>query len=182
MFRIAENVKTFIESSMESCKTSSGGKCGTSEYKKRYFLKEIVYLLCHFVICMIPLSFVLRKVKAGYEFRGKQLKINHLLFVDDLNLFEKNDEQINPLVKTVHIFSKDIGMEFGKKKCGLFVMKKGKIVESDGIQLPVGETITITEQDGYKYLGILELDKFMEAEMKKTFVKEYERRLRLVLK
>ena len=85
-------------------------------------------------------------------------------------------------MKTVQIFSKDIGMEFGIKKCGMFVMKKGKIVESDVIQLPDGETIKIAEQDGYKYLGILEVDKIMEAEMKRKFVKEYERRLRLVLK
>ena len=83
--------------------------------------------------------------------------------MDDLKLFGKNEEQIDSLVKTVQIFSKDIGMEFGIKKCGMLVMKKGKIVESDGIQLPDGETIKIAEQDGYKYLGILELDKIMEA-------------------
>ena len=39
-------------------------------------------------------------------------------------------------------------MEFGIKKCGMLVMKKGKIVESDGIQLPDGKTIKIAEQDG----------------------------------
>ena len=68
--------------------------------------------------------------------------------MDDLKLFGKNEEQIDSLVKTVHIFSKDIGMEFGIKKCGMLVMKKGKIVESDGIQLPDGKTIKIAEQDG----------------------------------
>ena len=68
--------------------------------------------------------------------------------MNDLKLFGKNEEQIDSLVKTVHIFSKDIGMEFGIKKCGMLVMKKGKIVESDGIQLPDGKTIKIAEQDG----------------------------------
>ena len=68
--------------------------------------------------------------------------------MDDLKLFGKNEEQIDSLVKTVHVFSKDIGMEFGIKKCGMLVMKKGKIVESDGIQLPDGKTIKIAEQDG----------------------------------
>jgi hypothetical protein len=91
--------------------------------------------------------------------------------MDDLKLFGKNKEQIDSLVETVHIVSKDIGMEFGIKKCGMLVMKKGKIVECNGI-----------EEDGYKYLGILELDKIMEGEMKRKFVKEYGRRLRLVLK
>jgi hypothetical protein len=51
--------------------------------------------------------------------------------------------------------------------------EKRKIVECNGIQLP---------DDGFIYLGILELDKIMEGEMKRTFVKEYGRRLRLVLK
>ena len=104
---------------------------------------------------MIPLSLVLRKVKAGYEFRGKQLKINHLLFMDDLKLFGKNEEQIDSWVSTVHIFSKDIGIEFGIKKCGMLVMKRGKIVKCNGIQLPDSEAIKSIEAGRYKYLGIL---------------------------
>jgi hypothetical protein len=43
-------------------------------------------------------------------------------------------------------------------------------------------TIKSVEEDEYKYLGILELDKIMEGEMKRKFVKEHGRRLRLVLK
>ncbi|CAB4007495.1 Hypothetical predicted protein [Paramuricea clavata] len=128
---------------------------------------------------MIPLSLILRKEKVGNEFRGKELKINHLLFLDDLKLFGKNKEQVDSLVKTVHIVSKDIGMEFGIKKSGMLVMKRGKIVECNGIQLPDEKTIKSVEEDGYKYLGILELDKIMEGEMKRKFVKEYGRRLRV---
>ena len=110
---------------------------------------------------MIPLILILRKVKAGYEFRGNQLKINHLLYMDDLKQFGKNEEQIDSLVRTVHMLSKDIGMEFGIKKCGNLVMKKGRIVKCNGIQLPDGEAVKSIEADEYKYLGILELDKFM---------------------
>ena len=40
----------------------------------------------------------------------------------------------------------------------------------------------VVENDGYKYLGILEIDGVMEDEMKMKFRKEYLRRLRLVLK
>ena len=67
------------------------------------------------MICLIPLSLVLRKVKAAYEFKDKRRKINHLLFMDDLKLYGKSDTQIDSLVKIVHLFSKDIGMEFGVK-------------------------------------------------------------------
>ena len=86
MFRIAENVKTCIESSMENWKielTSLVESLGQVDIRRRIFQGNSLSPLL-FVICMIPLSLVLRKAKAGYEFRGKQLKINHLLFMDDL--------------------------------------------------------------------------------------------------
>ena len=31
--------------------------------------------------------------------------------MDDMNLFSKSEEQMDTLVKTVHVFSTDIGME-----------------------------------------------------------------------
>ena len=36
---------------------------------------------------MIPLSLILRKAKAAYEFSESKVKINHLLFMDDLKLY-----------------------------------------------------------------------------------------------
>ena len=37
------------------------------------------------------------------------------------------------------------------------------------------------DEEGYKYLGILEYHKVKEKEMKTEFVREYKRRLRLIL-
>ena len=45
-------------------------------------------------------------------------------------------------------------------------MKGGKIVKSEGIKLPDGEGMKQFEQEGYTYLGIIELDKIKEKEMK----------------
>ena len=53
-----------------------------------------------FVTCMIPLSLLLKKVKASYEWGWKEFKLNHLLFMDDLKLFEKRDDQIDSLVNS----------------------------------------------------------------------------------
>ena len=72
-----------------------------------------------FVICMIHLSLLLRKKKASYDWGRKEFKLNHLLFMDDLKLFAKSDDQIDSLVQTVFTFSEDTGMEFGLKKCGV---------------------------------------------------------------
>ena len=48
---------------------------------------------------------------------------------------------MDSLVQTVHVFSEDIGMEFGIEKCVMLVMEKGKIVKSVGIELPGGKVI-----------------------------------------
>ena len=91
-----------------------------------------------FVVCMIPISLVLRKVKAGYEWGRKEFSLSHLLYMDDLKLYGKSEEQIDSLVRTVHIVSTDIGMEFGYRKCGLLILKRSKIVRNQGIELPNG--------------------------------------------
>ena len=62
-------------------------------------------------------------------------------------------------------------------------MQKGKIVKSIGIELANGKVIkSLQEDESYKYLGILETDKFFEEKMKLNVSKEYIRRLRKVLK
>ena len=38
------------------------------------------------------------------------------------------------------------------------------------------------ENEGYTYLGIIELDKIKDNKMKDKIIKEYKRRLRLILK
>ena len=78
--------------------------------------------------------------------------------MDDLRLFRKSDGHIDSLVQTVLIFSEGIGMEFGLKKCGVVILKKGKLVKFDGIHLPNQEIMKEVDENGYTYLGILELD------------------------
>ena len=131
---------------------------------------------------MVPLSLILRKVNAYYEWGTKEYKLNHLLYMDDLKLFTKSEEQIYTLVRTVHVFSTDIGMEFGMKKCGILTMKRGKVVRSEGIMLPNNEVMKEVGKEGYTYLSIVELDKIKEDEMKNKTIKEYKRRLRMILK
>ena len=97
-------------------------------------------------------------------------------------LFGKSYKQIDSLLQTVHTFSTDIGMEFGIKKSGVLVLKRGKIVKMEGVVLPDGQVMKEIEDRGYRYLGILETDELKEKEMKDLFSKEYKCRLKLVLK
>ena len=54
--------------------------------------------------------------------------------------------------------------------------------KSEGIKLINGQTIKEVDDEGYKYRGILELDKFKEREMRNIFRTEYLRRFKLLMK
>ena len=151
---------------------SGNSELGEVEIKRDIFQGDCLSLLV-FVLALIPLILILKKVKAAYGFSEIKEKINHLLFMDDLN----------SLVQTVRGFSEDIGIEFGIEKCAMLVMGKGKIVKSVGRELPYGKIInSLQGGESYKYLGILEADKFLEENIKLNVLKEYIRRLRKVLK
>ena len=57
-------------------------------------------------------------------------------------------------------------MGFRIEKCAMLVMEKVKIVNSVGLELLDGKVIkSLQEGESYKYLGILEADKFLEDEV-----------------
>ena len=54
-----------------------------------------------FVIALIPITHILRASKMGYQIEKTGPTINHTLFMDDLKLFGKSENEIDSLVKTV---------------------------------------------------------------------------------
>ena len=98
-----------------------------------------------FALALIPISLILRKAKAAYEFSESKGNINHLLFIDDLKLYSGSEKGLDLLVQTVCAFSKDTGMKFGIEKFAMLAMEKGKIVESLGIELSDGYQV-VTER------------------------------------
>ena len=184
--RVADNIQNFLSKSMSSWKTrleSKGELIGEVQIKRGIFQGDSLSPLL-FVMAMIPLTQVLRKSKMGYEFKNKAT-INHLLYMDDLKLFGKTNNDIQSLINTVRIFSSDIGMQFGLDKCAVIVLKKGKSVNIENISMPNGEEIRSIGEDvctSYKYLGILEDDQVKHKEMKKQIEGEYFSRVRKVLR
>ena len=63
-----------------------------------------------FVLALIPLSLILRKAKAAYEFSESKEKINNLLSMNDLNLYSRSEKGLGSLVQTVCVFIEDIGI------------------------------------------------------------------------
>ena len=143
LFGVAENIKSLLVNSMGRWKAmlcSGNSELDEVEIKRGIFQGDSLSPLV-FVLALIPLSLILRKAKAAYEFSESKEKINHLLFMDDLKLHCRSEKGLDSLVQTVCVFSEDIEMEFGIEKCAMLVMEKGKIVKSVGIELPNGKVI-----------------------------------------
>ena len=87
--------------------------------------------------------------------------------MDGIKLFAKNKKGLETLIQAMRIYSQDIGIGFGIKKCALLLMKSRKWHMTEGIELPNQEKIrTLGEKENYKYLGILEVDTIKQVEMK----------------
>ena len=125
---IADNERNILEKNIKQWKlllTSSSEDLGGVDVKRGIFQGDSILPLL-FVLSMVPLSLILRKVNTSYGWGKKEYKLNHLLFMNNSKLFSKSEEQIDTFMRTVHIFSTDIGMEFGMKKCGILTMKREK--------------------------------------------------------
>ena len=182
MFGVAVSVRSFVNTSMKQWNTeltASNQRLGNVKIRRGIFQGYTLSPLL-FVLGIIPLTLV-RQTKAWYELKKGGKKINHLLFMDDLKLFAKNEDQMDSLVNTVRIFSEDIKMEFGLSKCGVLIMKRGKVVKSEGIRMPNGMMMKNIEEGEYKYLGILEADGVKHKEMKDQMKEKYIRRVRNIL-
>ena len=184
MLGIANNIIEIFENSMPSWKTnlfSDGKLLGTVKIKRGIFQGDSFSPLM-FVMALIPITHVLRSTQMGYQIEKNGPTINHTLFMDDLKLFGKNENEIDSLVKTVEQCSNDICMKFGVAKCAVVNMKRGKRHSAREIKLPSGEEMREPNPEGYKYLGILELEVILCKEMRTKVKKEYTRRILLLLK
>ena len=88
MFGTAENLRTFLQKSMQQWRlslTANGEYLGEVNVKRGMFQGDSLSPLL-FVLSMVPLSLILKKVNACYKWRKKEYKLNHLLFMGDLKL------------------------------------------------------------------------------------------------
>ena len=54
------------------------------------------------------------------------------------------------LIQTVRVFSDDVGMASGLDKCAVLVLMRGKMVQTEGIELPERKRMRKVNFDGYK--------------------------------
>ena len=74
-----------------------------------------------FCIALIPLTNELNRADCGYQVHGTERKISHLLYMDDLKLLGRNENELKNEMKIVQTISKDMNMNFGLEKCAKYV-------------------------------------------------------------
>ena len=129
MYKISHETIHFIKKTMKNWRvelTAGGKSLAETKIQKGIFQGYALSPLL-FINAMMPLNHILRKCTAGYKLSRWQEKANHLIYMDDIKLFAKNEKEVETLIHTIRIYSQDIGMEFGIEKCALLVMK----VEND---------------------------------------------------
>jgi len=110
-----------------------------------------------FCIALFPLTNELNRADCGYQVHGTERKISHLLYMDDLKLLGRNENELKNEMKIVQTVSKDINMNFGLEKCARICLKKGGVQSK--MQFGSSFENDIKELDprkAYKYLGIEE--------------------------
>lgn len=134
-----------------------------------------------FCLSLVPLTNMLTSDDQGYTMH-KEHRVSHLLYMDDLKLFAKDDGQLDQELGVVKTFSDDIQMEFGLDKCAKATIKKGKLVSGPNTKLNDKTEIRNLDQDEvYKYLGVDQSDGIQHSQMKEKVRKEYHRQVRLIL-
>ena len=184
MCGIAPNIISLFQTSLSQSRVSlfhGKDSLGTVLIKRGIFQGDSVSPL-QFIIGLIPLSMILERSSAGYSLSPGGPKINHRLYMDDLKLYGKTQEELEELITVTHSFSADICMEFGIEKCATLRMEGGKKKEGIGVTLPSGEVLKDLAEEGYRYLGILESDVIHHKEMKTLVSAEYYRRVKKILK
>lgn len=97
--------------------------------------------LSSLIFCLVLDSLIelLNKMDRGYHLRGrsrnKDTTIHHLLYMDDLEQYSSNENQVHQQLQIVHEFSRSIRMDFVSDKCAKLIMKHGKIAKRENMEL-----------------------------------------------
>ena len=189
MYQFNEKLITFMETSMNNWKTTmklfyNDGCITTDQIKiKRGIFQGDSFSPLLFCLALVPLTSELATSGYGYKISNTSAPISNLFYMDDLKLYSENEQEQFAELKIVKQFSHDIGMEFGLEKRAKASFKKGKLASTGNIVINDDTETQELDQEGvYKYLGVDESDGVQHSKMKEKIRKEYNRRVRLILR
>ena len=82
---------------------------------ERYILERYAITIILFMIAVMLHNYILRKCKL----HKSQEKIVHLMYMNDIKLFTKNEKEWKILIQ-------DIWMDFNTEECAMLIMRSGK--------------------------------------------------------
>ena len=86
----------FIEKTWRVQLTAGGRNLAEAKIQRGIFKGDTLSPLL-FKFAMMPLNHILRKCTAGYKLSRPQEKINHLMYIDVINLPAKNKKDLETL-------------------------------------------------------------------------------------
>jgi hypothetical protein len=185
-YKVANNLTEFIAKSMKSWNVwlfHGRKKLCNIPIRRGIFQGDSLSPLL-FIMTLFPLSHVLLDKLPGYRLCNSEHRINHLVYVDDIKLFAKSQDQLKQLIAIVRQYSEGIGMKFGLEKCKVVHITRGRLLTtSEDVHIAPSQIMEALKDPNasYKYLGVLELNDIKHQEMKDIIRKEYLRRVRRVL-
>ena len=133
-----------------------------------------------FCLSIVPLSHALRSID-GYKSRSFGGRVTHLLFMDDLKVYARDERAMKKALSLVDRVSKAVGMELGLRKCAVANILRGKLQEGGALALSDDRTVpTANNDDPYSYLGIEQVIEPDLKTVKKKLVEKYVSRLRRI--
>ena len=108
MYKISDEGINFIEKTWRVKLTAGGRSLAEAKIQRGIFQGDALSPLL-FIIVMIPLNHILRKCTAGYKLSRLQEKINHLMYMDNVKLLAKNENELETLLHAVRKYSKNMG-------------------------------------------------------------------------
>ena len=133
-----------------------------------------------FCLSIMPLSHALRSV-VGYKSKSFGGRVMHLLFMDDLKIYARDERAMKKALFLVDRVSKAVGMELGLRKCAVANILKGKLQEGGVLALSEDRTVPAASKgDPYRYLGKKQVIQPDLKDVKKKITERYVRRLRKI--
>ncbi len=105
IYKIPDQLVHFIEKTMKTWRvelTAKGESLAEVKIQRGIFQGYTLSLL-FFVIAMMPLNHILRKCTAEYKLSKSPEKTHHLMYMEDIKLFSKNEKELETLIHTVRI-------------------------------------------------------------------------------
>ena len=108
-------------------KNKTGNKSVTTHFDMKRNIPGGLSFAIILLHCTYSIKNELNRADCGYHVHGTERKISQLLYMNDLKLLGRNENELKNEMKIVQTVSKDMNMKFGLEKCARICLKRGSV-------------------------------------------------------